>query len=698
MDDVLEKTIEFADRKLSFQIGRLAKQATVSVLGQYGDTVVLATVVSAPLKEEVDYFPLHVEYREKYYAGGRISSSRFVKRERRPRTDEVLTARMIDRSIRPLFPKDYREEVQVILTVLSYDEKANPGLVGLLATSTALAVSPIPWEGPVGGVQIGLDRSGNFILNPATEEAEEGPLDLTVVTCKGKVVMLEGKAREIEREKMLAAIQFAQREGEKIEEFINQIEEEIGSKKEYQPQVYPKELILKIKKELEKDKKKIFKRLAEGKEEIALLREEFGEKLSESYTKKEINSVFFEQLRKMVRERILQGERIDGRKPEEIRELAVEVGVLPRTHGSAIFKRGETQVLSVVTLGAPSLEQWIETLEGEEKKSFIHHYNMPPFATGEVGKLGWPSRREIGHGALAEKALKAVIPKKEKFPYMIRVVSEVLSSNGSTSMASVCGSSLALMDAGVPVSAPVGGIALGLVSEKDKKVILTDITGLEDGFGDMDFKVAGTLKGITALQLDVKIPGLSLDLIEEIFARAYKAREEILGVMQKVLPAPRASLSPYAPKIEVLKVDPKMIGEIIGPGGKVIRDIIAKTETGIDIEEDGTVTVSGETKEAVRKAVDWIRRITRVVKVGEEFVGEVVRIEPYGAFVQIAPGKEGLVHISQMPTKFVRDVSRIVKIGQKVKVKVLGIDEMGRIKLTMKLGHHFRPSRFRRQF
>ena len=691
VEKIIKKEIEIGERKLSLEIGRFAAQANAAVLAQYGETVVLSTIVSSLPREGLDYFPLSVDYREKYYAGGRISTSRFVKRERRPSDEEVLTARLIDRSIRPLFPKDYKNEVQVIVTVLSYDGKNDPGLLGLLATSTALAVSDIPWNGPVGGVKIGAQPSSlELMVNPTGEAMENSPLNLLVVTLQDKLLMLEAVAQEWPEEKMIEILNLAQKESKRIADFISGLAKEVGQKKQkYEVTKHPKELVKKVEKFTKDNLDKLVREsaLLKGDEEgLTSVRQETVEKFEKKFKKEEIERAFSDVLREAVRKSILSGKRPDGRKQDEVRELKIEVGVLPRTHGSALFQRGETQVLSAVTLGAPSLEQWIEGMEGEERKGYIHHYNMPPYSVGETGRLGWPSRREIGHGALAEKALQAVVPNKEKFPYMIRVVSEVMSSNGSTSMASVCGSSLALMDAGVPVLSPVAGIAMGLVTQDKKEVILTDITGLEDGFGDIDFKIAGTKKGITAMQLDVKTSGLTLDLIKETFAQARLARIQILQAMAKVLPAPRSSISPYAPKIEVLHVEPKMIGEIIGPGGRVIREIIAKTGAGIDVEDDGTVTISGETKEVVQKAADWINGLTQTVKVGEEFVGEVTRVESYGAFVQIAPGKEGLVHISQLADRFVRDVSNIVRIGQKVKVKVLGIDDMGRIKLTMKLG------------
>lgn len=690
MTKVIKKEIEIGGRKLSLEVGRFAIQANAAVFAQYGETAVLATVVSASPRENLDYFPLSVEYRERYYAGGRISSSRFVKRERRPSDDSDLTARLIDRSIRPLFPKDYKNEVQVIITVLSYDGENDPGFLGLIAVSAALAVSDIPWNGPVGGIRIGADRSfAKLTINPVTEEIEDNGLDLIVVATEEKVMMIEAAAAEVSEEKILEVVSLAYEESKKVTTFILALAKEIGKKKQqYKSGRVSKELLMKVEKFTQDNLNELLTEstlLKGGEEGLTSVRQEMMETFENNYSKKDIEAAFNEVLKKIVRRNILVGKRPDGRKQNQVREIGVEVGVLPRTHGSAMFKRGATHALSVVTLGAPSLEQWFEGMEGEARKSYIHHYNMPPYSVGEVGRLGWPKRREIGHGALAEKALRAVLPDKEKFPYMVRVVSEIMSSNGSTSMASVCGSSLALMDAGVPIHSPVAGIAIGLITKGEKELILTDITGMEDGLGDMDFKVAGTQKGITALQMDVKIPGLSIGLIGRALDQARLARIEILEAMIKVLPAPRSTLSPYAPKIEVLHIEPKMIGEVIGPGGKIIREIIAKTGAGIDVEDDGAVTVSGDTKEVVDKAVKWIKGITQVIKAGDFFEGEATRIEPYGAFIQIAPGKEGLVHVSEMGTGFVREASDVVKLGQKVKVKVVGTDERGRIKLTMKL-------------
>jgi polyribonucleotide nucleotidyltransferase len=687
MEKIIKRQIDIGGRILTFELGRFAAQANASVLAQYGETVVLATVVSSSPREDLDYFPLVVEYREKYYAGGRISTSRFVKRERRPRDDEVLTARLIDRSIRPLFPKGFQNEVQVIVTVLSYDGENDPGLLGLVATSAAIAVSDIPWNGPVGAVRVGILPNSKFIINPKNGELSESPLNLVVSGTKDAIVMIEAAAREVEEEKISSALSLAQEKINEISSKIAELAKKVGREKQaYEFSELPEKLINDIRKFAEEEIQGFITKtsLVEGgARDFSQLKEGALEKFGEDYSKLEIQNALQEVFKDVVRRMILSGKRPDGRKPEEVRELEMSTEVLPRTHGSAMFRRGDTQVLSVVTLGAPSLEQWIESMEGEERKRYIHHYNMPPYSIGETGRLGWPARREIGHGALAERAVFPVIPSKEDFPYTIRVVSEVMSSYGSTSMAAVCGSSLALMDAGVKILSPVTGVAMGLITDGKERVILTDITGLEDMNGDMDFKVAGTQKGITALQMDVKISTLTKEILVSALENARQARLEILMSMKKVLPQAKTRLSPYAPKIKVLHVDPSTIGDIIGPGGRVIREMIAKTEAGIDVEDDGTVTISGETEETVAKASQWIEGITTVVKVGDTYEGEVVRIETYGAFVQIAPGKEGLVHVSEMAPRFVRKAADVVKLGQKVRVRVAGIDELGRIKLSM---------------
>ncbi len=696
-------TLEISGKTLTLEIGELALQATSSVLARLGDTMVLVTVVEGEEKKEIDYFPLTVEYVERLYAGGRIKGSRWVKREGRPSDDSILVARLIDRSIRPLFPKEFKKEVQIIVTVLSVDGENSPDVLSIIATSTALAVSRIPWKGPVGAVRIGYVKEKDhttelgqeFLINHGATESELSDLDLVISQLKDKTLMIEGEALQVSEDIALKAIEIAQIENNKIIDFIEDFAKKNGAKKETvipDPEfgrlltrlekLYKDEIIALVKNRIGKESG------GDPSELVVKIAEQ--EKVSDpefSAAPKEIAKAVEHILFNNIRENTLKkGIRPDGRKIDEIRPISAKVSVLPRTHGSAIFQRGDTQALTVVTLGSPRLEQLIESAEGEESKRYIHHYSMPPYSVGETGRIGIPTRREIGHGALAEKALLAVIPKQEEFPYTIRVVSEILSSNGSTSMASTCGSALALMDAGVPIKKPVAGIAMGMVSGDDKYVILTDILGLEDFSGDMDFKVAGTDSGITAIQLDVKILGLTLTQVKEVFERAKKGRDFILKKMQEVLTTSRKDVSTFAPKIEQLQIPVDKIGEVIGPGGRVIKNIIAQTGATVDVEDDGLITISGISEESVSKALEWAKSITREVTVGETFEGEVKRILPFGAFIEFLPGKEGMVHVSQMSTGFVRNPQDIVSIGKKVKVKVIEIDEQGRINLSMLIG------------
>lgn len=688
MDRKITKSVEIGGRTLTLTTGELAQQADAAILARYGDTMVLATVVSSELKEDLGYFPLSVEYMERLYAGGKIKGSRFVKREGRPSDEAILTARFVDRSIRPLFPKGYLKEVQVVITVLSVDIENDPAVLAAVAISAALTISSIPWEGPIGTVRVGLE-GGNYFVNPVNGEKQSSDLELIIASTDKTSVMLEASARQVDEETMLAAIAFGQKEALKIIEVINLLAKEVGKPKQaFEARKISPELkneILKLTGGRVEDLAKKISLKKTGVEEYEELRAAVVEHLVEE-KKNEINLALEDVMRQGVRQMILSGRRSDNRKLDEIRPLDMEVGILPRTHGSALFTRGETQVLAIATLGSPSLEQLIESPEGEETKRFIHHYSMPPFASGETGRIGWPSRREIGHGALAEKALEPVIPPGDRFPYTIRLVSEVLSSNGSTSMASTCSSTLALMDAGVPILTPVAGIAMGLVEEGSKSVVLTDIAGLEDAWGDMDFKVAGTTKGITAIQLDVKNRGLTSAVLQESIIRAKQAREFILEKMKAVIAEPRAKISQYAPKVVVLHIPPEKIGEVIGPGGRMIRKIIEETKANVDIEDDGTVNISGLDEEAVLKAVGLIEGLTTEVKPGEIYEGEVKRIQPFGAFIEIKPGKEGLVHVSQMAPGFVSNPADIVSLGQKVKVRVAEIDDHGRINLSMLFG------------
>ncbi len=685
----IQSEIEFGGKKLTLTSGDIAFQSSGAVLAQYGETVVLAAVVFSPMREKIGYFPLSVEYQERLYAGGKIKGSRWVKREGRPSDEEILSGRLIDRSIRPLFPKEFSDyEVQVTVTVLSVDLENSPDIVAAIAASAAIEASPIPWHGPVSVMRLGFEDN-RFLVNPTTSELEKSSLDLVVSTTEESIIMIEAGAKEVPEEKIIEGVEFALGEGKKLISFISEFGKKVRNGEKINLKVEDKKSILeKVDKLAGKDIEDLLVKLA--KKEIGYTEvDEYRNSLLERFGEEEKQDVYdaFEQLLSLrFRKMVLAGKRPDGRKSDEIRPLSVEVSVLPRTHGSAIFRRGHTQVLSIATLGAPSLEQLIETAEGEETKRYMHHYVMPPYSSGETGKIGFPSRREIGHGALAERALLPVIPDEEKFPYTIRVVSEVLSSNGSTSMASTCGSTLALMDAGVPIKAPVSGIAMGLVVENEKNfTVLTDIAGIEDGAGDMDFKVAGTESGITALQLDVKTLKLVPSILSFALAQAKKARGQILEKMLAVIAAPRKDISIYAPKIKTIKIPQDKIGYLIGPGGRIIRGLIADTGAQIEVEEDGTVNISSTDLDSVEKAILRVEELTREAKIGEIYEGVVKRIEPYGAFIELWPGKEGMVHISEMSEDYVGSPHDILKLGDKVKVKVKGIDEMGRISLSMKL-------------
>lgn len=702
---IIKKSTDISGRTLSLEVGRFAQQATASVVAQYGDTMVLAAVTASSHETTLDYFPLSVEYVERLYAGGRIKGSRWVKREGRPSDDAVLAGRLVDRSIRPLFPKSYKHDVQVVITTLSIDGENDPDVLGLIAASAALAISPIPWSGPVAAVRTGYIKEqgngkGQLIINPTAAEQANSEFDFVVSSTSDRVMMLEGGFCETDEELTLDSILTAKKENKKIIALIEGLVKEVGKPKV--PVVEPEEpmelreyILKKYKKQMEEVFTKHAAKETGSEEVVSLAREIAGDE--SNWKIKDVLSELDKLFKKKLREDIIKsGKRVDGRKIDEIRSIEIDVGILTRTHGSAMFQRGQTQVLTVATLGTPSLEQLIESPTGEESKRYIHHYSMPPYSVGETGRMGTPSRREIGHGALAERALLSVIPSEEEFPYTIRLVSEVFSSNGSTSMASTCGSTLALMDAGVPIKEPVAGISIGLVTDKDKHVLLTDIMGVEDFGGDMDFKVAGTKNGITAIQLDVKIHGLTDEIVKETLAKAKNARMEILSKMIAVIGTPRAKLSQYAPKVQVVKIPTDRIGEVIGPGGKMIRQIIAVTGAVVDVKDDGSVFVSGTKDEAVERAVTWIKGLTHDVQVGEEFEGEVKRILPFGAFVEILPGKEGMVHVSQMAAGFVNDPNDVVQIGQKVKVRVIEIDDQRRINLSMLFGEDARKPLERR--
>lgn len=690
--------LPFAGQTLTFETGELAPQATTSILARLGDTMVLVTVVEGQNREDLGYFPLSVEYAERLYAGGRIKGSRWVKREGRPSDEAVLIGRLIDRSIRPLFPKEYKKEVQVVVTVLSVDGENEPDILAMNAVSAALAASPIPWNGPIGAIRIGYSNGEkpDFILNPtSTQTEEESVLDIVVSQKEDKTVMIEAGAKQVSEDILVGAIEKSHAETKKVIEFINNFVKEVGMPK---VTVEPDTKLIELSKLIEKSYKSELEKLASvlankeggGSETGELINTIFDQEKARDpeaeIDKKLISQGVEKVMFKLIRHNVVANKkRPDGRAVDEIRPLSAKVSVLPRTHGSAVFQRGITQSLTIATLGSPRLEQLIESAEGEESKRYMHHYSMPPYSVGEAGRIGSPSRREIGHGALAERALEPVLPPKDKFPYAIRLVSEILSSNGSTSMAATCASTLSLMDAGVPIEKPVGGISIGMMSEDDKYVLLTDIIGLEDFSGDMDFKVAGTDTGVTAIQLDVKIPGLTVAQIKEIFEAARVARMKVLDVMQKAIDAPRGEVSTYAPKIHVVQIPVDKIGEVIGPGGRIIKQIIADTGAQVDVEDDGSVTVTGTDEEAMRKAVEWVEGIVKEVQPGELYEGEVKRILPFGAFVEILPGKEGMVHVSQMSQDYVNNPEEVVQIGDKVQVKVQEIDDQGRINLTMKL-------------
>lgn len=687
----IEKSIELGGRTLTLTTGTLAEQAAGEVLARMGDTVVLATVGVAPLKMEMDYFPLSVEYQERLYAGGRIKGSRWVKREGRPTDEEILAGRLIDRSIRPLFPKTYKKEVQLVIMVLSVDGENDPKILGAIAGSAAIHLTNLPWKGPVAPLTIGM-KDEKYVINPVSTDLDVSPMDLTVSSTKDAVLMVEAGAKEVTEEDIIGGIKFAEKESKAVLKLIEDLAEEKGVKREVYKEEKPSaELENQVKKLVGDKIPGLVKNMAnhEGpSDEYSEFIEAIKAQFEKEDDKKFVLEIVDHMKKDYIREQILEkGVRPDGRKLTELRKLSAEVGLLPRTHGSAIFSRGQTQVMSVVTLGSESMGQLLESAEGEEEKHYMHHYSMPPYATGETGRVGQPNRREIGHGALAERALAPVIPSQEDFPYAIRVVSEVMSSNGSTSMASVVGSTLSLMDAGVPIKSPVAGIAMGLIIESPEKfAVLTDLMGIEDFNGDMDFKVAGTDKGITALQMDCKALIITSEVLAKGLAQAKDARVEIMKKILETLPESRKTVSEYAPKIKVVKIPVDKIGEFIGPSGKNIKKLMADTGTQIDVNDDGSVSVSGVDPEKMEAAIKWVEGFAKEVKVGEIYEGEVVRLMSFGAFVNILPGKDGMVHVTDMGVEgFVKDAGDVVKIGQKIQVRVKEIDEQGRINLSMNM-------------
>ncbi len=679
---------KFGNNELILETGKMAKQANGSVAVQYGGTMVLVTAcMSKEPKESQGFFPLTVEYQEKTYAAGKIPGG-FFKREGRPSESEILTARLIDRPIRPLFPEGLLNEVQIMAIVLSSDGENDSDILAVIGASAALSISDIPFNGPLACCRVGR-VDNQFILNPTYAQLENSDLDLVVVANNKGIVMLESKSKEVSEEIFLEAVKFG----------FENLQCMLGLQKEFMQQygkpkadIEYKKTDLALQKKVEelsgeklKDVYKLSKK-EEREEAVDLLSKESEAKLAlEGYLAADVKTALVEIEKKQVRKKILdENVRIDGRGFKDIRPITCEVSVLPRTHGSSLFTRGQTQGLAITTLGTGEDEQLIEALEGKKYKSFMLHYSFPPFSVGETAPVRGPGRREIGHGALAERSLLAVIPSKEKFPYTIRVVSEILESNGSSSMATVCAATLSLMDAGVPIKDAVGGIALGLIKEDTRAVILTDITGLEDHFGDMDFKVAGTKTGITAIQLDLKIDGIDLELLNRCLLQAKEARYFILDKMKEALAQPRQELSAQAPRIDIIKVNPEKIGAIIGPGGKTIKKIIATTGASIDIQDDGSVLVASTDASKSKAAIDMIKAIAEDIEVGRIYIGKVKRIMAFGAFCEIAPGKEGLVHVSELADTFVKNVEEIVKVGDEIKIKVIGIDELGRINLSKK--------------
>lgn len=680
-------------RRLSLEVGKVAKQANGSVLVRYGDTVVLVTAcMSKEPREGIDFFPLLVDYEERLYAVGKIPGG-WIKREGRPSEVATLSARMIDRPIRPLFPEGFRHDVQVVCTVMSVEQDCEPDVTAMIGASAALSISDIPFRGPIGGVRVGR-VDGQLVINPTVEQSLKSDLSLVVAGTKDAILMVEAGASEVPEDVILEAISFGHEAIRGIVEFIEGLVAVCGKPKRevtlYRPDP---DIEAKVRERATADLREALKsedKLAREERTDAVkmtVVEEMRESLGDDFAlyEKDITMVLDKIVKEEVRKMILEeGYRPDGRKVNEIRPISCEVGVLPRVHGSGLFTRGQTQVLTSVTLGAIGEEQLLDGLGEEESKRYMHHYNFPPYSVGEVRPIRGPGRREIGHGALAERALAAMIPDEETFPYTIRLVSEVLESNGSTSQASVCGSTLALMDAGVPIKRPVAGIAMGLVKEGDRVVILSDIQGIEDALGDMDFKVAGTDRGVTAIQMDIKIPGITRDILDKALGQAREGRLFILGKMLEVIPEPRKELSPYAPRIIRMTIDPDKIRDVIGPGGKVIRHIIDETGAKIDIEDDGRVFIAAVDEGAGAKAKKMIEDLTAEVEVGKVYTGTVTRIMNFGAFVEILPGKEGLVHISELAHTRVPRVEDVVKVGDTIEVKVTEIDRQGRINLSRK--------------
>lgn len=684
-------------RPLSVEIGQLAKQANGAVLVRYGDTVVLSAAVASKEAKDADFFPLTINYEEKMYAVGKVPGG-FIKREGRPSTEATLTARLIDRPIRPMFAEGFRNEVQVTNIVMSVEQDCSPAMAAMLGSSLALSISDIPFDGPIAGVQVGR-VNGEYVLNPNIEQQEQSDIDLTVAGTKKAINMVESGAKEVSEEDMLGALLFGFEAIKEMVAFQEEVVSQVGKEK---MEVVLLQLDPELKKAIYDANYQTMKTAVLTEEKLAREEEienvkamiiaeyeaiaaDIEDEEEASQLLKEVKQITEDLEKDVVRELItIDKIRPDGRKLDEIRPLSSEVALLPRVHGSGLFTRGQTQALSACTLAPLGEHQVIDGLGVQESKRFIHHYNFPQFSVGSVGRAGSPGRREIGHGALGERALAQVIPSEKDFPYTIRLVAEVLESNGSSSQASICAGTLALMDAGVPIKAPVAGIAMGLVSDGENYTILTDIQGLEDHLGDMDFKVAGTKDGITALQMDIKIQGITEQILTEALEQAKKARMEILAELTSTISEPRKELSPYAPKIEMIQIDPAKIKDVIGKGGETINNIIEQTGVKIDIDQDGNVSIASSDAEMIAKAIEIIEEITKEVEVGQVYLGKVVRIEKFGAFVNLIKGKDGLVHISQLANERVNKVEDVVKLGDEILVKVTEIDDKGRINLSRK--------------
>lgn len=682
---------QIAGQTFILETGNVARQSHGAVWAQYGDTIVLATVLTAPPTRDIDYFPLFVEYRENQYAAGKVPGGWF-KREGRPSTKEILTCRMIDRPIRPLFPDDFKNEVQIQCMVLSTDNQNDPDILAMIGASAALMISPAPFQGPIGMARVGY-KDDKYLINPTHDELEGSIMNLVVCGHSEAINMLELSGDQVPEDIVAEGIAKGFEAVQEAISMIQELIEKVGPvEKTYEPAPVPPELIGVV---MDKYGEKIrqAKQIAakvERNDAMAALREQLLAQMcpedveKPEYAPAQVKEAFHKTEGKIQREMILQGKRLDGRGPDEVRPLKIQVGILPRVHGSAIFTRGETQALATTTLGTPRDMQIVDGLLEEYKKRFMLHYNFPPFSVGEIRPIRGPGRREIGHGALAEKSIETVLPDTADFPYTIRIVADMLESNGSTSMATICGGTLSLMDAGVPIKAPVAGISIGMVSDGDKYVLLTDIVGEEDYHGDMDFKVAGTESGITGIQLDVKSSGITQDRIPEVLAQARQARLKIIEQMKKVIDKPRPELNPYAPRMLTIKIDPEKIGKVIGPGGKMINKIQDETKATIDIENDGTIFIASTAGTGAEAARDAIEALTEEAKLGKIYTGKVVSVRDFGAFIEILPGQDGLCHVSELAEGYVKKATDVCNVGDTVTAKIIAIDDQGRIKLSLK--------------